>query len=518
MIWHKRRTPAERVIQEESGHSIFLLVVDVRAQVNHSRAAELVRVHRIESQTVGVFTKLDCYATEDDEDHTVMEKVCGLELLRTHGWQGCGSRKPTLNASMDREIDRLAAMTQTERTLFSQPIYQKGLQKGKLGIAAVRRRVVALFEDFLCHKWIPDIVEQLHNETERLLGHHVSFCGLPIPHQQGRYDSLVAKLKAELKDNNRYDVERLFVVADEAELLAALNRNMQKLQKGFAEEIQLKGGGLEKAIRKYKQLVADEMDEDEDEDDYEDEVEDEEGNNEVPENEEDQEEDEEDEDEDREEDSAKPLLKEFEDTEKALELCDAIVARLCEKVTSGSFADQLLAKILHQDAFHADQPLDDWQYFNLARFPQVEEVIRKELSGKLAHVGQLIQEQLKKSLRDYAMSPVEGFLKVTYGPLVFRDDADSCTLTWTSSAKTMADRLVGMWYRSLRTMLPSRLTCPTESVRGLSFAENCEADRMETLKELLVCMEVSRQLQNIQSTKPKLAFSKGKARESNNHR
>lgn len=422
-----------------------------------------------------------------------MEKVCGSELLRTHGWQGCGSRKPTLDASMDREIDRLAAMTQTERALFSQPIYRKGVQKGKLGITAVRRRVVALFEDFLCHKWIPDIVEQLHNETVRLLGHHVSGCGLPMPRQRGRYDALVAKLKVELQGDDRYDVERLFAVADDAALLAALNRNMQKLQKGCAEEIQLTGDGLGEALQKYELFVTTNEYDDESSEDHEEEDEEDDTNN------------------------TKPLLQEYQYTERALKLCDAIVARLCEKVTSASFAEQLVAKIRQQDAFQADQPLDDGQYFNLARFPQVEEAIRTTLADKLAHVGQSIQAQLTTSLRDYAMSPVEGFFHATYGPLVQSDDALSCTLLWSTSAERMGDRLISMWYRSLRTLLPSQLTCPTESVKGLSFAENCEEDRMTTLKELLVCVEVVRQLENIQSTKPKLAFSKGKARESNHH-
>lgn len=59
---------AQSVVQNEKDHSIFLLVVDARAQVNSSRAAKLIREAEVEQQTIGVFTKLDLLQAENKDD------------------------------------------------------------------------------------------------------------------------------------------------------------------------------------------------------------------------------------------------------------------------------------------------------------------------------------------------------------------------------------------------------------------------------------------------------------------
>eukprot|EP01033_Poteriospumella_lacustris_P005702 gene5702-4081_t len=428
---------AERVIREESSHSIFLLVVDVRAQVNHSRAAELVRVHGIESQTVGVFTKLDCFVSEDDSDDTLMRKVCGSELLTTHGWYGCISRKPALVPAMDREVDRLAAMAKSEKSLLEQPLYRDMVQLGKVGMAALRGRVLSLFEDFLCHAWIPSIVALLKTGMEQFVAQHVN---------------------------------------DDA-MINELNESLASFGTTFGDKLDLTGDGIKEAFEAYSVMIGTGVGD------------------------------------------GSPFSNNARSTD-ALKLCMTIVDRLCDKLSSPLFFQQIIAKLQHQDKYSKGVNLAEKQFFNISRFPEVQQAVNSQLQMNLQQLQGRVKEELKTSLRVFASSADGGFITPDYSTIVIptlhqghRGYQQRPGGTWSSAAQSMHYRIVDMWFQAVLTHLPTVLACPASLLEGKSLQETCEDQRMPLLKRLLVCAMVSGKLLKIQADKPKLAFSTGTAKQ-----
>lgn len=190
---------ARSIIMSEKDHSLFMLVVDCRSQINHSSAAELVRTTGIEAQTIGVLTKLDAYRTEDDEDEDLlMQRLTSNELLKTHGWLMCSSRNPK-DESYGRDIDRLELMEAREGQLLSREEYDVYRATGKVGLPAVRKAVQGLFEDFLCHEWIPRIINALLEEFYRTRDEHAAL-GLPIPKSSSKSIKFINRLLRRLDD------------------------------------------------------------------------------------------------------------------------------------------------------------------------------------------------------------------------------------------------------------------------------------------------------------------------------
>lgn len=467
---------AERVIREESSHSIFLLVVDVRAQVNHSRAAELVRVHGIESQAVGVFTKLDCFVSEDGSDDTLMKKVLGSELLTTHGWCGCISRKPTLALSMDREVDRLAAMTKSEKSFLEQAQYRDMGQCGRVGMAALRGRVLTLFEDFLCHSWIPNIVALLKTEMENLVAEHVNKCGLPIPRQMNKYDELVSQLLVKIpRSLPDCDARGLFRIVDDNSMINELNKSLGVLGASVGDKLDVSGEGIKEAIEAYNGIIARGA-------------------------------------------GDGSLLSNNARNKDALKLCMTIVDCLCAKLSSPVFLQQVTDKLQHQDAYAKPGDLAEKQFFNISRFPEVQPAVIARLQEKLQQLQELVREELNTSLKVFASSADGGFIKSNYrnqGYYVkqtgshYSHGGGTC---WSPAAQKMHDRIVDMWFEAVLTHFPTVLACPASLLEGKSLQENCENHRMQMLKKLLACAKVSAKLLVIQGSKPKLAFSMGTAK------
>jgi hypothetical protein len=175
------RELAESIITSDRAFSIFLLVVDVRMPVNHSIASQLVINHNLESTTIGVFTKLDVKIREnEDEEDNGLEPLKNGSFLTTHGWMACSSRQPAKPVSAGtatagtiertpvgpsllgiEQLDRLILMEQAESKLFTLPQFEDYVATGRIGMPKIRAIVQELFEDFLCHVWIPKIQDEL---------------------------------------------------------------------------------------------------------------------------------------------------------------------------------------------------------------------------------------------------------------------------------------------------------------------------------------------------------------------
>jgi len=193
---------AESVVKQEKDHSIFLLVVDVQSQINHSKAAELVRQQQVEQQTIGVFTKLDMLEAEnEDEDlsQTLAAKLQDQSLLKTNGWLACANREPprqllttaaTAAAAMvtvdgnSLQDYRFALMARYEGHLllkdgaFCRSLSEQ-MRSSQTGMPVIRGRVQILFEDFLLDAWVPQCIDSLNTALRSLYAGQAAI-GLPI--------------------------------------------------------------------------------------------------------------------------------------------------------------------------------------------------------------------------------------------------------------------------------------------------------------------------------------------------
>ncbi len=86
---------AMRVIREQRESSFFLLVNDVRVPANQSRGCEVVQEAKIEDRTLGIFTKVDTFVSEDGSESAELQQL--LDSSRGgfplgYGWMAAASR------------------------------------------------------------------------------------------------------------------------------------------------------------------------------------------------------------------------------------------------------------------------------------------------------------------------------------------------------------------------------------------------------------------------------------------
>lgn len=178
---------AESVVENERQYSTFLLVVDVRTQVNNSLASKLIEEKGVEAQTIGVFTKLDMFQfeTEDpvEENQALVDKLTNRTLLENNGWLACANRSPSSEDLIGREACyRFELMADCEaRLLRTKPFntWTTVFRNSIAGLPIIRRRVQSLFEGFLVSSWVPNIIKSVKREIVNLLDQYVSL-GLPL--------------------------------------------------------------------------------------------------------------------------------------------------------------------------------------------------------------------------------------------------------------------------------------------------------------------------------------------------
>lgn len=256
---------AESILKAEKQHSIFLLVVDVRSNINHSRAVELIRRNALQQQTIGVFTKLDCYQTEDDrDDSAVWDKLHDRSLLVEHGWLLTASRRPMKD--FERALDRLATMDEQEERLLQREEYHRYTELNRCGILIVRQVVQNLFEDFLCQAWIPSIIAALKEEF-RVQFRAGAELGLPLPPQNGMYNDMVKKLNASYRlfVENECSDDPALMESSQKELLSLIDNETlkvimrKKVQRSLSDRAFLKYHGsatmISTTMKEYNETV-----------------------------------------------------------------------------------------------------------------------------------------------------------------------------------------------------------------------------------------------------------------------
>jgi GTP-binding protein EngB required for normal cell division len=156
---------ALKVIAENKDSSIFLLVNDIRVPPNQSRGCEVIQECKVQSQTLGVFTKLDAFVSEDgDEADEVKQYLSGKtanSFAVGNGWMAASSKRPAVipvGNESSVELRILFSMDNKEMELFNGKY--KNLLEHNLGVQRVRQRIQTLYERFITENWVPNILKK----------------------------------------------------------------------------------------------------------------------------------------------------------------------------------------------------------------------------------------------------------------------------------------------------------------------------------------------------------------------
>ena len=215
---------ANDILTEEKAHSLCLLVVRDN-QINQSSALQLIwKKHKeLCEKTTGVYTFLENFK----DGRTITADAMLLELFKpTKGrdanhcnkipiWMGVSSQIPAIGETIS--IDEKEAST--IRTQFPKFLDQDvfGTQgKDLLGISAVRTRVQADFEKYICKNWAQDMYYHLIKHFFKVSDSNLCL-GLPML-KNDECCKLVNKLREVISKNELfpdYDLDSMLRLYDE---------------------------------------------------------------------------------------------------------------------------------------------------------------------------------------------------------------------------------------------------------------------------------------------------------------
>jgi GTP-binding protein EngB required for normal cell division len=158
---------ALKIITENKDSSIFLLVNDIRVPPNQSRGCEVIQECKVQSKTLGVFTKLDAFVSEDgDETDEVKQYLSGKtanSFSVGNGWMATSSKRPTVVpvGQSSAELRTLFSMDNKEMELFNGKY--KNLLGHNVGVQSVRQRIQSLYERFITQNWVPNILKKFES-------------------------------------------------------------------------------------------------------------------------------------------------------------------------------------------------------------------------------------------------------------------------------------------------------------------------------------------------------------------
>jgi hypothetical protein len=179
---------ALRVVYEEKDSAIFLLVNDVKMAPNQSKGCAIIQQAKLENKTMGIFTKLDTFVSEDGDEVSevshLLEGTASNSFDVKYGWMAAASRKidsTTIKSSSSPELSALYQMTTRETEVFKSR-FSRCSEKCKemLGIDRIRQRIQDLYERFIKSNWVNLILSKLSKHQQQLLARSKSL-GIPLP-------------------------------------------------------------------------------------------------------------------------------------------------------------------------------------------------------------------------------------------------------------------------------------------------------------------------------------------------
>jgi hypothetical protein len=173
-------------ISEHKEHAVFLVVLPATTPPRTSPVLKLVKDHKIESQTIGVFTKCDNAADKvikKDVKHLVLGKSKDAIGLEPYGWL------VTMNAPVDDEEgnelpapERLRQQGEEEVSWLHQRLPAAEMAE-KLGCNALIDKMRSCFHEYVKRTWAPAAIFRLEGESARLRAADAAL-GLPAAHTE----------------------------------------------------------------------------------------------------------------------------------------------------------------------------------------------------------------------------------------------------------------------------------------------------------------------------------------------
>ena len=181
------------VIKESEAISMFLLVNDIRVQLNQSRGCEVVQAANLQDRTFGIFTKIDTFSSEDGDE---IDELCDTIECRlpssfqlANGWLATSSKRSQRELQQQSRVMELGESGRELRNLTAIDVAELGLintrfalvqqRTNKLGIKVIRQKLQTAYETFIIERWVPAILDSLKPPQRELETSLISM-GLPL--------------------------------------------------------------------------------------------------------------------------------------------------------------------------------------------------------------------------------------------------------------------------------------------------------------------------------------------------
>jgi GTP-binding protein EngB required for normal cell division len=134
-----------KIINDRKDSSVFLLVNDIRVPPNQSRGCAVIQEAKVENQTLGIFTKVDMFVSEDGDEEAEIRQLlnckdsCSFSV--GYGWMASASKKVDRNdipsEVSSSELFFLQSMNDENQQMISVLINQRDRYKEKLTIVSI---------------------------------------------------------------------------------------------------------------------------------------------------------------------------------------------------------------------------------------------------------------------------------------------------------------------------------------------------------------------------------------------
>lgn len=178
-------------IDDHKKHSVFLVVIPAAVPPNTASVLRLVQEHKIESQSIGIFTRSDSVA-EKELKKVVKSRLLGEAKdgfpLRPHGWVASMNAPVEDDDGNERDdlspIQRLELQGQEEQQWLTHRLIGKQPHpelSSRIGCNALIQKMKAAFHTYVKQTWAPFALFRLEGESARLSFEQAAL-GLPAAH------------------------------------------------------------------------------------------------------------------------------------------------------------------------------------------------------------------------------------------------------------------------------------------------------------------------------------------------
>jgi GTP-binding protein EngB required for normal cell division len=158
-------------IDRHGAYSLYLATVVATSAPNLSTAMEVVETRKLQSKTIGVFTKCNKAMADEDDKESFLERLrpqppadCGAVRLKPYGWV-CVMNSSVLGSSEQSSFARLKQQAVNEE-VFMQDKLQSLLSAGNAGCGALVERICKVYTQFLSETWGPKTIKLLCDALE----------------------------------------------------------------------------------------------------------------------------------------------------------------------------------------------------------------------------------------------------------------------------------------------------------------------------------------------------------------